>query len=120
MIITPTGEEIVVYEDELLMARDNNVINQNDVDDAYQTLKQLEKKYVNNFNELSKINFDAVAYFYLTGGGTPFVLDKIKKICTIHNEVLAELLNIIKNNYHTDNESTEISVNNKIIKFTKK
>ena len=120
MIITPTGEEIVVDEDELLTARDNNVITQNDVDDAYQTLKQLEEKYVNNFNELSKINFDAIAYFYLTGGGTPFVLDKIKKICTIHNEVLAELLNIIKNNYHTDNESTEISVNNKIIKFTKK
>ena len=76
--------------------------------------------YLYSKNELSKINFDAVAYFYLTGGGTPFVLDKIKKICTIHNEVLAELLNIIKNNYHTDNESTEISVNNKIIKFTKK
>ena len=53
MIITPTGEEIVVYEDELLMARDNNVINQNDVDDAYQTLKQLEEnnlvlKFIDN------------------------------------------------------------------------
>ena len=69
--------------------------------------------YLYSKNELSKINFDAIAYFYLTGVGTPFVLDKI-------NEVLAELLNIIKNNYHTDNESTEISVNNKIIKFTKK
>lgn len=76
--------------------------------------------YLYSKNELSKINSDAIAYFYLTGGGTPFVLDKTKKISTIHNEVLDELLNIIKNNYHEDNESTETSVNNKIIKFTKK
>lgn len=76
--------------------------------------------YLYSKNELSKINLDAITYFYLTGGGTPFVLDKTKKISTIHNEVLDELLNIIKNNYHTDNESTETSVNNKIIKFTKK
>ena len=55
MIITPTGEEIVVDEDELLAARDNNVITQKDVDDAYQALKQLEEKYVNNFSELIKL-----------------------------------------------------------------
>ena len=55
MIITPTGEELVVDEDELLAARDNNVITQKDVDDAYQTLKQLEEKYVNNFSELIKL-----------------------------------------------------------------
>ena len=55
MIITPTGEEIVVDEDELLAARDNNAITQNDVDDAYQTLKELEEKYVNNFSELIKL-----------------------------------------------------------------
>lgn len=55
MIITPNGEEIVVDENELLEARDNGDITQSDVDSAYQTLRELEEKYVNNIQELIKL-----------------------------------------------------------------
>jgi hypothetical protein len=52
MIITPTGEKIIIDEDELLEARDNGFITQEDVDSAYNTLKELEDKYANNIDEL--------------------------------------------------------------------
>lgn len=52
MIITPNGEEIVIDEDELLSAKENGDITQEDVDTAYQTLKELEDKYVKNLDEL--------------------------------------------------------------------
>lgn len=55
MIITPNGEKIVIDENELLEARDNGDITQDDVDSAYQTLRELEVKYVSNIQELLKL-----------------------------------------------------------------
>lgn len=55
MIITPSGEKIVIDEDELLGARDSGLITQEDVDSAYKTLKELEDKYANNLDELNKL-----------------------------------------------------------------
>ena len=55
LIITPDGEEIVIDEDELLEAKEEGKISQEDVDLAYSTLKLLEEKYVNNIDELNKI-----------------------------------------------------------------
>ncbi len=52
MVITPLGEELILDEDELLEARDNGVITQSDVEEAYQTLNQLEEKYAKNFDKL--------------------------------------------------------------------
>lgn len=54
MIITPTGEKIVIDENELLEVFNNCDITQEDVDSAYQTLSYLENKYVNNLDELIK------------------------------------------------------------------
>lgn len=54
MIITPTGEKIVIDENELLEAFNKGDISQQDVDSAYQTLSYLENKYVNNLDELVK------------------------------------------------------------------
>lgn len=55
MIVTPNGERIIIDEDELLKARDEGYITQVDVDSAYQTLRELEEKYVNNIQELIKL-----------------------------------------------------------------
>ena len=55
MIITPDGKEIVVDEDELIGAKENGDITEEDVMSAYETLKELENKYVNNINELNKL-----------------------------------------------------------------
>ena len=55
MIVTPNGERIVIDEEELLEARDKGDITQVDVDSAYQTLRELEEKYVNNIQELIKL-----------------------------------------------------------------
>lgn len=54
MIITPTGEKIVIDENELLDAFRVGNITREDVDQAYQTLNYLENKYVNNLGELIK------------------------------------------------------------------
>jgi len=45
MVITPNGQKIVLDEDELLRAFENREITQTDVDNAYQTLDFLEKRY---------------------------------------------------------------------------
>ena len=55
MIITPNGEKIVIDEDELLEALQKGDITQEDVNDAYNTLRELENKYVNNMSELIKL-----------------------------------------------------------------
>ena len=55
MIITPDGEKIVIDEEELLEARDNGIITEEDVDSAYKTLKELEDKYANNLDELTRL-----------------------------------------------------------------
>ncbi len=46
MAIMPDGERIVLDEDELLTARGNGMLSQEDVDGAFQTLRELEKEYV--------------------------------------------------------------------------
>lgn len=52
MIITPSGEKIILDENELKTAFESGDITPEDFDSAYQTLGYLENKYVNNFNEL--------------------------------------------------------------------
>ena len=45
MAIMPDGEKIILDEDELLAARSEGIISQEDMDGAYNTLRELEKKY---------------------------------------------------------------------------
>ena len=52
MIITPSGEMIVIDEEELTSAYNNSIITKDDFDSAYKTLEELNNKYVNNFDEL--------------------------------------------------------------------
>ncbi len=52
MVITPKGEEKVIDEDELLNALQEKIIIKEDYDLAYQTLKELEEKYLHNLEEL--------------------------------------------------------------------
>ncbi len=55
LIITPNGEKIVIDEDELLAAKTKGYITEDDVDTAYKVLRELDEKYVNNFEELVKL-----------------------------------------------------------------
>ncbi len=55
LIITPSGERIVIDEDELLNAKAIGDITQEDVDNAYKILQELDEKYVNNLDELTKL-----------------------------------------------------------------
>lgn len=55
MVITPTGEMLVIDENELQEAFNKGEITQEDLDSAYQTLELLENKYVNNLDELVKL-----------------------------------------------------------------
>lgn len=52
LVIMQNGEKIVIDEDELLNAKENGDITQEDVKLAYEVLEKLDNKYVNNFNEL--------------------------------------------------------------------
>lgn len=52
LVIMPNGERIVIDEDELLNAKENGDITQEDVKLAYEVLKKLDNKYVSNLNEL--------------------------------------------------------------------
>ncbi len=52
MIITPNGEKIIIDENELIEAFNKGDITKEDFDSAYQTLSNLENKYVNNLDEL--------------------------------------------------------------------
>ncbi len=45
MAIMPDGEMIILDEDELLAAKNEGIITQEDMDCAYNTLHELEKKY---------------------------------------------------------------------------
>ena len=47
--------KIVIDEDELLEALKKGDITQEDFNDAYNTLRELEKRYVNNMSELIKL-----------------------------------------------------------------
>lgn len=53
MIILPDGREIILDEDELHSVFCQKKITQDDVDMAYQTLKMLENKYVDNLLKLT-------------------------------------------------------------------
>ena len=55
LLIMPDGRKVVLDEDELLEALNLGKIMQSDVDLAYQTLKQLESQYVNNFDYLIEL-----------------------------------------------------------------
>ena len=55
MIIMPNGQKLVLDEEELINALNKGEIMQSDVDLAYQTLKQLEDQYANNFDYLVKL-----------------------------------------------------------------
>ena len=54
MIITPDGKHIVLDEDELLNAEENGEITTEDVNYAYKTLDYLNKKFVNDIENLRK------------------------------------------------------------------
>ena len=55
MVITPEGKNRVLDEDELIIAFKNGKITQDDVEEAYQTLRDLENKYVFKFEDLKKL-----------------------------------------------------------------
>lgn len=55
LVIMPNGEKIVIDEDELLNAKENGYITQEDVKLAYEVLKKLDNKYVNTLNELKNL-----------------------------------------------------------------
>lgn len=55
MIIMPNGQKLVLDEEELLGALNRGEITQTDVDLAYQTLRDLETKYVKNLDDLEKL-----------------------------------------------------------------
>ena len=55
LVIMPNGEKLVIDEDELVAAKDNGDITQEDVDNAYDVLQELIEKYVNNVEELTKL-----------------------------------------------------------------
>ncbi len=55
MAIMPDGETIILDEDELLAARENGPVSQEDADGAYRTLRELEKKYVSCSDELIQL-----------------------------------------------------------------
>ena len=54
-VIMPDGEAIVLDEDELLSAREEGLISQEDVDGAYSTLQELKSKYACCLEELIKL-----------------------------------------------------------------
>ena len=48
LVITSDNKELVLDEDELLTAKEEGLITEEDVEEAYETLKFLEEKYVKN------------------------------------------------------------------------
>lgn len=55
LVIMPDGETFVLDEDELLSAREEGLISQEDVDSAYSTLHELTSKYACCLPELIKL-----------------------------------------------------------------
>ncbi|MBR5948324.1 MAG: DUF402 domain-containing protein [Clostridia bacterium] len=55
LVIMPNGESIVLDEDELLSAREEGLISQEDLDGAYSTLRELKSKYACCLAELIKL-----------------------------------------------------------------
>ena len=52
MVVTPSGQKLVLDENELIEAFNKGEIGQEDVNLSYSTLKDVEEKYVNNFQNL--------------------------------------------------------------------
>ena len=78
MIITPNGEKIIIDEDELLEAREKEIITQEDADSAYKTLKEIESKYANNIDELIELTNYILSIFKINKIGDKKVNEKIK------------------------------------------
>ena len=55
MAIMPDGKKIILDEDELLAARIEGIISQEDMDSAYNTLWELEKKYASCLENLIRL-----------------------------------------------------------------
>ena len=55
MIILPNGKSLIVDEDDLIDAFNAGEIQQDDVNLAYETLKQLKEKYVDDFQHLNEL-----------------------------------------------------------------
>lgn len=81
-----------------------------------------EQKYINELylnNELDKLSVEAMVQFYITGGGTPFVLAKDKKIETIHVNVLDELQLMLNKKKNALLKNTDAAQKSNIILFPK-
>ena len=65
LVIMPNGERIVIDEEELLNAKENGDITQEDVKLAYAVLKKLDNKYVSNLNELINLTNYLLSKFKL-------------------------------------------------------
>ena len=55
MVIMPNGKKIILDEDELLEARNEGIISQEEMDSAYNTLRELEKKYASCLEDLIRL-----------------------------------------------------------------
>ena len=55
MVIMPNGKKIILDEDELLAARNEGIISQEEMDSAYNTLRELEKKYASCLEDLIRL-----------------------------------------------------------------
>ena len=63
LVITPKGKKIILDEDELLDAKNRDLITENDVKSAYDTLNYLEKIYYENFSYLNYLTNYLVSLF---------------------------------------------------------
>lgn len=63
MVIMPDGQMLVLDEDELQEAFKRGEIDQDDVDLAYETLKELEDKYVDDLDNLRKLTDNFGKFF---------------------------------------------------------
>lgn len=64
LVIRPNGEYFILDEDELLEARDNNLITDDDVKLAYKVVKDLESKYAKNLESLEKFTENIKLEFF--------------------------------------------------------
>ena len=55
MAIMPDGKKIILDEDAILAARIEGIISQEDMDSAYNTLRELEKKYASCLENLIRL-----------------------------------------------------------------
>ena len=63
VVVLPSGEKVILDQEELKSALENGEISQADVDLAYSTLQELNEKYVNNFENLKEFTNMVLSYF---------------------------------------------------------